>query len=220
MYVCLYLLVIVCALNLFKLFSKSIFYADFLLSWELWLFLVPVAGLVLFISNIKSFKAQEPKKKHMLVFNGKINALAFYYKWRFRLYSIFVNLFYVKYVSPKLAAKGDVNNNIVNGIIKPLLLNLLVIVEFIVVSSSAIIIMVWEPTFFDFSNRYFNYMVNSFFEGLISFVIMYLIGWFTFILTKKYYVDELFSLYENNLPKEIPKVNENVEIIEVVSENT
>ncbi|EOX3954445.1 hypothetical protein ACNK2K_002420 [Vibrio alginolyticus] len=196
------------------------FYNDFLLSWELWLFLVPVAGLVLFISNIKSFKAQDPKKKHILVFSGKIDTLAFYYKWRFRLYSIFVNLFYVKYVYPKLVAKGDVNNNVVNGVIKPLLLNLLVIVEFIVVSSSVIIVMVWDPTFFDFSNRYVDYFVNDFFEGLVSFVIMSFIGCLMFMFTEKHYVDELIFLYENNLPKEISKVNENVENIEVVNENT
>ncbi|MUK32188.1 hypothetical protein GNP44_19185 [Aliivibrio fischeri] len=218
LYGAVYLIVIVSSIMLLNWFVKSTKYSDFILSWELWLYAIPVIMTLKVIGNIKAFNSIEPKTKHILVFSPN-KPLSWYYIWRYKLHILAVTAFYKRYVLPKLQDNGEVSDRLVNKLLKPLLLNLLLIVEFISMTTAAITVMIMDISFLKSGNEYLDFWVNSGIEGFFTSMIVLVLSVILFFFTKTYFPNELLNIYtKKNINKEV-KVKE-TEHIEVLEKNT
>ncbi|EGQ7997819.1 hypothetical protein D8T39_20855 [Vibrio vulnificus] len=220
-----YTIVIVSSAVLLNWVAKSTFYSDYILSWELWLYAIPVIMTLKVIGNVKAFNSIEPKDKHISLFTLD-RPSSLYYIWRYKFHILAVSAFFKRYISPKLQSRGVINEKLVNELLKPLLLNLLLIVEFISMATAAITVMIMDISFIESGNEYLDFWVNSGVESVITSIIVLVLNVILFLFTKKYYPNELLEIYyriEKNKKDEAVKVKEkveNTECIEVFEENT
>ncbi|MBO0190196.1 hypothetical protein J0677_20600 [Vibrio parahaemolyticus] len=220
-----YTIIIVSSAVLLNWVAKSTFYSDYILSWELWLYAIPVIMTPKVIENVKAFNSIEPKDKHISLFTlDRTSSL--YYIWRYKFHVLAVSAFFKIYISPKLQSRGVINEKLVNELLKPLLLNLLLIVEFISMATAAISVMIMDVSFLESGNEYLDFWVNSGVESVITSIIVLVLNVILFLFTKKHYPNELLEIYyriEKNKKDEAVKVKEkveNTECIEVFEENT
>ncbi|WP_318449665.1 hypothetical protein [Photobacterium leiognathi] len=220
-----YTIVIVSFAVLLNWLAKSTINNDYVLSWELWLYAIPVIMTLKVIVNVKAFKSIKPKDKLISLFT-RDRPLSLYYIWRYKFHVLAVTAFYKRYISPKLQGRGVINEKLVNELLKPLLLNLLLIVEFISMATAAIAVMIMDISFLESGNEYLDFWVNSGIESVITSIIVLVLNVILFLFTKKYYPNELLEIYdriEKNKKDEAVKVKEkveNTERIEVFEENT